>query len=148
MTTAPGRLRRPLGLVAVAAGLLFPGVALTLDAAFGVEVTILSRRWSAEEEREQRRLRDPRDDVAEIYGTPEGRPVRVLFPRRESLIEPREEPGRRLLAVDRLRGDTVLQSSAVRFAGLVAGAVFLLAGGILVLLAPSRGAPSRGSRPR
>jgi len=68
-----------------------------------ITVTVIANRRSAPEREEARRRRDPRDDVAEIYGVPIGAPIDVVEPpwgRRGASIVPVEAPTRRLLALE------------------------------------------------
>ena len=78
-----------------AAALVVSGAAV-LDLGFGLEVTPLHAVNDALEQAALRRMRDPRDDPAEIYGVPE-RPLRAVVLDRARLIHPPEDPGRALL---------------------------------------------------
>ncbi|MFM8979336.1 MAG: hypothetical protein ACKOSS_02570 [Planctomycetia bacterium] len=101
-----------------------------LDLGWGHEVTLLHARKSAGEQAEWRRLRDPRDDPAEIYGQPEGAPLRVIAGR-AGLLAPPEAPGRLLLCVDRARGEVPLQARTLW--GWTCCAALVLATGALLL---------------
>jgi hypothetical protein len=67
------------------------------DALLGRRATILLRLHDEEERAEQRRLRDARDDVAEIYGTPVPGTERVILFDPSRWIEPPEAPDRSLV---------------------------------------------------
>jgi hypothetical protein len=120
--------RRRAGTVLLAAGPLLPALALLAGVLFGEEVTILNRLHDEAAREEQRRVRDPRDDVAEIYGVPERGSLSVLWPRPERRILPAEDPGRVLLFVDRLGGESPLLARVVAAVAGVAGALLFVAG--------------------
>jgi hypothetical protein len=114
--------------------------ALVLDLAFGLEVTPIHNANDLVEQAALRRMRDPRDDPAEIYGVPE-RPLRAVVFDRERLIRPPEAPDRALLPVHRAIGVDVLQARSVwRYALTVAAPALLLA---LVCWIASRRVPPR-----
>jgi hypothetical protein len=136
------RLRRSAGKVAIALGALLLAATWTAVLAFSEEVQILWRRHGPAEEAEARTLRDERDDVAEIYGVPEGRPVRVVFPETRDRIEPPEAPGTVLLAVDRARGSTPLLARTLAGAGS-AGGLLLVVAGFALLAGAGRADPAR-----
>jgi hypothetical protein len=136
-----GATRSPLSRAAVVlatiAALLLLGAG-GLDLAFGRSLTLLHAAKSPAEQAEWRRLRDPRDDPAEIYGQPEGAPLRVLVFDGERVIDPPEAPGHLLLAVDRARGEVPLQSRTLWLrVGLAALGLLVLAG-VLALLGRRR----------
>ncbi len=116
------------GLLALGAGLPFLAVAIVL--LWSREVTLVEGRHGAAEVQEWRRLRDPRDDPAEIYGAvAPGPPRRVLLPPWSDptpLVPLPEAPGRLLLFVDEAPGLRLLSPWAVLVPALGAGA--LLAG--------------------
>lgn len=109
MTARRPPLARAAIVLTTIAALALSGAGL-LDLAAGVEVTLLHNVKDAQEQAEWRRLRDARDDPAEIYGQPDGAPLRVLVFDRSRLIAPAEAPDRRLLGVDRAGGDVPLQT--------------------------------------
>lgn len=122
--------------------------ALLVDRAFGVDVTILGRLKSPDEQAEWRQLRDPKDDVAEIYGVvepPRGRNRVLVAEGDPRLIIPEEDPERRLLFVDRADGDSVVFADQVRFVARVVAALLLFAAlGVLIIdRARTRRAASR-----
>ena len=129
--------RRAVGILLLALAVLaVAGLELAL-ARLGVRATLLSRRNTPAEEDEQRRVRDPRDDVAEIYGVPVGEAdLEVVLVAADRFVTPREAPDRRLLVV--APGEAPpLQARTVRYAGRAAAAV-LAAAGVLVLAWPRR----------
>jgi hypothetical protein len=130
---AARRLRRLGGRAAVALGAVVLAACATAVLAFSEEVTILARRHDAEARAAARAAFDPRDDVAELYGVPEGRPVRVVFPDPDGRIVPPEAPGRVLLAVDRVRGRSPLLARTLLAVGAPGGALLVLAGAALAL---------------
>ncbi|MFM8386607.1 MAG: hypothetical protein ACKOCB_07330 [Planctomycetia bacterium] len=122
-------LVRAAAVLAIAAALL-ACTAGVVDLWLGHEVTLLHATKGPEEQAEWRRLRDARDDPAEIYGQPEGSPLRVIVPR-SRLLAPPEAPGRLLLPVERARGEAPLQARVLwGWAGLGCG---VLATGALLL---------------
>ncbi len=147
----PDRAPRPSSGLPRAAGALVALAALLLagtgaaDLLWGVEVTLLHGPTSPEEQAEWRRLRDPADDPAEIYGQPEGPPLRVILPAPgPALLHPAEAPGRALLVVDRAGGRAPLQSRTLwRWAATAAGPL-LLAGLLLRAAARRRRAAGGG----
>jgi hypothetical protein len=124
---------RPRSAAAWAAALLLgvaavsTAAALVVDLGFGLEVTPLHNPTDALEQQALRRLRDPRDDPAEIYGVPEA-PLRAVVLDRRRLIRPPEAPERTLLVLDRALGADLLQARTVwRVALTVAAPALLLA---------------------
>jgi hypothetical protein len=57
----------------------------------------------------------PGDPVADVYGNPLSRPVRVVILSNRGLIRPPEDPKQILLAVDGAKGDHPLQVQTVWF---------------------------------
>jgi hypothetical protein len=126
---ARGSRRRRVGATLVVAGLLAPLAALGATHTHGEEVTFLARVNDEAEREEARRIRDPRDDVAEIYGVAEpGGAVRSMFLDPARRIVPREDPSRVLYAVDRVRGQTVFLARTFLAYAVVAGVVLLAVG--------------------
>ena len=79
------------------AGLIVLALAAVLDAALGVPVTYVLRPVGAQAREARRAIRDPRDDPAEIYGTPvPGGTERVLCWKDARLVRPVEAPARAL----------------------------------------------------
>lgn len=62
-----------------------------------------------------RTLHEGGQPVADIYGVPTARQMRVLFPKEASLVRPPEDPSQRLLLIDKQRGDNPLQVKTVWF---------------------------------
>lgn len=128
--------RAAIVLTTIAALALFSAAVLDLGA--GVEVTLLHNLKDAQEQSEWRRLRDARDDPAEIYGQPDGAPLRVLLFDRARLLAPPEAPERRLLGVHRAAGDVPLQSRTLWRYALTTALPALVLAGVLGLLARRR----------
>ena len=116
--------------------------ALALELCFGREVTLLHNVKSEAERAEWRRLRDAADDPAEIYGVPEGAPLRVLLLDPGELIEPAEAPGRLLLPTDRAQGRAPLQMRTLWRWALGAAVPAALLALLLAGLARRRPTPS------
>ncbi len=104
---------RPFALVAGFGGaLLVLGMAMTLDRGLGEEVRLISPHESSTVE-VNRALYAPGDSVAEIYGNPLSRPVRVIAPDPERMMRPEEDRSLVLLAVNKQRGENPLQARTV-----------------------------------
>jgi hypothetical protein len=129
---------RRAGRVLLALAVLGPLAAWAFGAALGEEVTLLHRRNDAAEEAEARRLRDPRDDPAHVYGSPEPGRVRVLFPDAARRVVPVEDPTRVLLHVDRVHGETVLDARTLLVRTAAVALLLGLAGAGLLLAARRR----------
>lgn len=138
MPASPRSLLRAAAVLATAAALLVLGAG-ALDLVLGHEVTLLHAPKSPEEQAEWRRLRDPRDDPAEIYGQPEGAPLRVLVAR-DRLLAPPEAPGRLLLVVDRAGGDVPWQARTL-WGGAGSAAAALATGALLLAWRARRARP-------
>jgi hypothetical protein len=134
-TKTPRRapLLRRAGTACLVVGGVLIAVTWVAVLAFSEEVQILARRHDPADEAAARSARDPRDDVAEIYGIPEGRPVRVVFPEATHRIDPPEAPGRVLLFVDRAHGESPLLARTLAATGSAGGALLLAAGAALLL---------------
>ena len=116
--------------------LSFLAVAL-IDAAFGRDVTLLLTLHDETEREQARKIYDPRDDVAEIYGRVESPSrVRVIVLDDKRLITPSESPMRRLFFVNRAAGETALLARALWWRVAWIAAPLVLIG--LLLLARSR----------
>ena len=84
-----------------------------------------------------RALYSPGEQVAELYGNPLGTPVRVIAPRRQTIIRPAEEPSLVLMRVNKQRGENPLQAQTIWFFGrLVVPSLIVL--GIVGLILPRR----------
>jgi hypothetical protein len=134
-------LARAATLLAMVAALVLLGAG-GIDAILGQEVTLVHAAKSPAEQVEWRRLRDPHDDPAEIYGQPEGAPLRVVLLDRTRLIDPPEAPGRLLLPVDRARGDVPLQSRTMWMVAAASAVGALALAGVLALIARVRRRPT------
>jgi hypothetical protein len=127
------RLTRSLRItrrVALVATLLALPSAWIVDRALGVDVVPIAAHDAATIT-VNRALHSPGSDVAEIYGTPLGGPIRVVAPDRGALIVPWEDPGVRLLAIDKAAGENPLQTATLWYfarvlAALSIGAVIAL----------------------
>ncbi len=85
-----------------------------------------------------RSLHLPGDGVAEIYGNPMSKPVRVIFPDADRLIRPEEDPGLLLLEVDKQKGENPLQARTLWFFGKFAVPALVLLG-LIGFVLPKRG---------
>ncbi|MDQ7006712.1 MAG: hypothetical protein Q9Q40_05735 [Acidobacteriota bacterium] len=84
-----------------------------------------------------RALHVPGDPVAEIYGNPLSRTVRVLFVGEPRIVHPREDPALSLLPVDKSAAENPLQVQTLWFfARFVIGGLLLL--GFSGLVVPRR----------
>jgi hypothetical protein len=118
-----------LGLVTAALGALAPlalAAAALVDRVLSTEVQRIIPK-PPEVVVLDRQLWEPGQPVAGIYGTPVGRPLRVVLPDRDRLVRPKEEPGLLLLRVDPQRGEDPLQARTVWFIGVRAAAALGLA---------------------
>ncbi len=149
---------RTIALVAVALAGLAPASAWVLDSHFGRTVQPVTPS-SPEAVKLNKMLYEPGGSVAEIYGVPTNRKMRVLFVKKSKILRPSEDPSLALLMLDKQAGDNPLQTKTVWFVawrGL--GMLLLLAalafgGSILLgrrrrrkarLSAPPRAASARG----
>ncbi|MDY0005091.1 MAG: hypothetical protein RBU30_27580 [Polyangia bacterium] len=105
-----------LGLAAAA-----PVAAWAMDRFLGVTVQPVTPA-APEAVALNRTLHEKGQSVAEIYGIPSGRKMRVLFPKEGSLVRPAEDPSVRLLLIDKQRGDNPLQVKTLWFVAWRAGA--------------------------
>jgi hypothetical protein len=137
------RAARAAIVLATIAALLLVGAG-GIDLLLGHEVTLLHAAKSPAEQEEWRRLRDARDDPAEIYGQREGDPLRVVLLDRARLILPPEAPGRALLAVDRQARNVPLQSRTLWGYAGAAALGLLLGAGTLTLFARRFRRPASG----
>jgi hypothetical protein len=81
----------------------------------------------------------PGESVADIYGIPASRPVRVIAPGSDRLIRPEEDPGLLLMTVDKQAGENPLQAQTVWFFARFAIPPLLLLG-IIGIFLPRRSA--------
>lgn len=86
----------------------------------------------------ERLLADEDTPVVSLYGEPLGPPTRVVMCDSTSLVSPPEQPGLRLLPVDKQRGENPLQTKTVwfaaRWASVGSGAAGLAALMVLLIL--------------
>jgi len=113
-------------------------LAAALDLGLGRQVLLIAPHDPATVEL-NRSLYLPGDPVAEIYGNPLRAPVRVILLSRQPLIQPPEEPGLRLLPVDKRRGENPLQTQTVWFlTRFIAAGLTLLGNFGLILPRPAK----------
>ena len=98
----------------------FAGTLIALAGAWGIDrttgedVLIISSYDQGTVELNQI-LYEEGDAVAEIYGSPLSRPVRVILPDSDRLIRPVEDSSITLLQVDKSKGENPLQVQTVWF---------------------------------
>ncbi len=111
-------------------------LALLADVALSADVLIIVPH-SPEMVEINRALFLPGDSVAELYGNPLDKPVRILLPSADHLIRPGEDSSLLLLQVDKQAGENPLQLRTIWFFVKPGAAVaFLL--GLAGFLAPKR----------
>jgi len=126
---------RPFALIAGFGGALFAlGLAMIIDRGFGEDVRLISPH-DASTVQVNRALYAPGDPVAEIYGNPLSKPVRVIAPDPDRLVRPDEDASAVLLAVDKQRGENPLQARTV-WLFAKAGALGLALLGLAALALP------------
>lgn len=77
------------------------------------------------------------EKVPDLYGVPSDRAVRILFPKKSSLIVPEEDPSLALLKVDKQAGENPLQARTLWFgvkATIFLGVLLVLGGAIFRIL--------------
>lgn len=122
-------------LLRIAALGAFGSAALALLAAWSLDrfvaVTVQPVvRAAPEAVQLNRTLHESGQDVAAIYGVPSGRPMRVLFPSKENVVRPPENPRLRLLLIDKQRGENPLQVKTVWFVAWRLGAGLAVLGAL------------------
>ena len=133
-------LRRLAFALGFGGAALFLVIALGADRLLGKDVWIIAPH-SPETVELNRALFEPEDRVAEVYGNPLSKPVRVILPSGERLIRPEEDPSIILLKVNKQAGENPLQASTVWFfAKYLAPALTLL--GLIGFVFP-RSSPAR-----
>ena len=90
--------------------------AVIVDRTLGQGVLIISPHDPSTVEL-NRALYAPGDSVAELYGNPLSKPVRVILPSPENLIRPEEDTSLLLLRVDKQKGENPLQAKTIWFFG-------------------------------
>jgi hypothetical protein len=122
-------------IVALGLGPVVLASAAVVDEVLSAEVLMISPK-PPEVVRVERQLWEQGQPVAEIYGVPAERPVRVVLPDQQRLIRPEQDPKLLLLQVDKAAGENPLQVKTVWFVALrvalalsvlgIFGLVFLL----------------------
>ena len=116
---------------------LSPAAAWVLDRAYGQDVLPVAKA-SPEAVRANEALWEEGDPVAEIYGVPGERKMRVVFVDADRIVTPRQDRSLHLLLIDKQRGDNPLQAKTLYFvawralAGLLGAAALSL--GLLLWL--------------
>lgn len=118
--------------VAIAAALvlavLSPVTAWVMDRAYGQDVLPVAQA-SPEAVRANKALWEEGDSVAEIYGVPGERKLRVVFVDEDRIVTPKEDKRLHLLLIDKQKGENPLQVKTLYFvawramAGLLAAAL-------------------------
>jgi hypothetical protein len=127
-------------IISLGLALLAPVMAGILDQFYAVTVQPVAPA-AAEAVALNRTLHEKGQSVAEIYGVPTARKMRVLFPRKDSLVRPSEDPGQRLLLIEKQRSENPLQVKTVWFLAWRLGAglaAFGFLGLVAVFFAPRR----------
>jgi hypothetical protein len=109
--------------------------AAVIDELLSTEVLMISPK-PLEVVEVERQLWEPGQPVAEIYGVPAGRPVRVVLPDQQRLIQPEQDPELLLLQVDKASGENPLQVKTVWFVAFRVALALSVAGifGLVFLL--------------
>ncbi len=102
-----------VGLV-LGLAVLAPVSAYVLDRAYG-ETVLPVARSAPEAVRANKALYEEGDSVAEIYGVPGERKMRVIFVSKDLLVTPSEDPKLRLLLINKQKGDNPLQVKTLYF---------------------------------
>lgn len=102
-------------VLGVAGLVLAPAAALMVPAAFGRTVQLLTTPNAPEIVEVNRALWSKGEPVAPIYGTPIGKPMRVVFPDKSRLIVPPEDPSLSLYTVDKSKNQNPLQAQTLWF---------------------------------
>lgn len=108
------RLLRPAAVGAAAGTVLVLAAALAVDGLMTTEVQLIVPA-PPEAVALERELWEPGQPVAGIYGTPVGRPARVVLPASDRLLRPAEDTRLLLMKVDKQRGENPLQVKTVWF---------------------------------
>lgn len=132
------RVTRVIKISTIVALGLAPAIlasAAVVDELLSTEVLMISPK-PPEVVRVERQLWEPGQPVADLYGLPASRPVRVVLPDQQRLIQPEQDPKLLLLQVDKASGENPLQVKTVWFVALrvalalsvvgIFGLVFLL----------------------
>ena len=127
-------LKIAVGL-AVGLAVLAPISAYVLDRAYGQDVQPVAQS-SPESVRANKALWMQGDPVAEVYGVPGERKLRVVFVDSDRVLVPPEDRSLRLLLIDKQHGDNPLQVKTLYFVAwrLSVGLVIAAALGFGLLL--------------
>ena len=131
------RTLRVLGWALLALGLLAWPVARAVDAAWGTDVTLLSRQRTAEEREAWRRGGwNPATGLPGLYGVKDARDrVRLVGVDEERITRPVEDPDQALLLLDARGGQGLLTARELRFRAALIGLALGLLGTLLLLRA-------------
>jgi hypothetical protein len=131
-------LRIAVGLV-LGLAVLAPVSAYVLDRAFGITVLPVARS-APEAVRANKALYEEGDSVAEIYGVPGERKLRVIFVSKDLLVTPSEDPKLQLLLINKQEGDNPLQVKTLYFVAwrVTAGLAAVSLLGLVLLMFVSR----------
>jgi hypothetical protein len=130
------RLLRGLGLAGLAVGLAAYPLALAVDRASGTELLPVTAADAASVDANRGLWElngSPKKEVASIYGTPAGRPERIVFADAAKVLHPKEDPSLALYLV--AREDHPLQARTLYYFALPATVGGIVAGAALLLLA-------------
>jgi hypothetical protein len=112
-------------------GALAPPIAAALlSAASGRNVILIATPNSPDIVEANRALWNPGEPVAELYGTPVGEPMRILFADPARIIVPKEDPTLILYTVDKEKGENPLQVQTIWYATRIA---MYVSGGLIGL---------------
>jgi hypothetical protein len=144
------RVLRVLIGTAVALAVAAPLAAYGLDRIYGRDVLPVARS-SPEAVRANQALYLEGDPVAEIYGVPGEREMRVVFVDSERILVPKENPRLTLLLIDKQQGENPLQVKTLYFVAWRASAGLALAAllglGLYLLLAHRKRRRPHGRHP-
>ncbi len=130
------RLRTPALFLGFGGLALLLVAALTIDRGLGKDVLLIAPHDASVVEL-NRGLFLPGDSVADIYGNPLSKPVRVIGPEQDRLIRPQENPDLLLLSVNKIAGENPLQAQTIWFFTKLISP-FLLVLGVLGFFLPRR----------
>lgn len=139
-----GRARRFLFLIGFGGSALLLTLAVIADFALSTDVLLMVPHAPVTVEL-NRALFVPGDSVAELYGNPLDKPVRVVLPDSDRLIRPEEDSSLLLLPVNKESGENPLQVQTIWFfVRFAVPAAFLL--GMVGFLVPRRAGAARPVR--
>ena len=136
-------------VAALALAVLTPTAAWTLDRFYGKTVQPVVKN-APEVVKLNKMLYEKGSPVADIYGVPTNRKMRVLFVSRDKLLQPSENRSLHLLLIDKQKGENPLQVKTVWFLAwrLLAGLLLAALLGVLLHLLLSRRARRKQSATR